>query len=750
MARLERWWWLAAAPLAAALWGLGPVAERSALGLAAAAALAGAITRRRGELWAALAGALLLATTLALGLHLLSDDFAYHYVRLYSAASLAWHYKLANLWGGDEGTLLLLALLSAGAATHLGRQDGWGGWAGRGALAAAALFALGALLWNPFAQVPAPELAALAALEGRGMNAHLLSIWMLFHPPFVLTSYMLLLAPAGAALEALGSGGGAWDGISGRYVRAGWLVLSAGLGLGMWWAYEDYTFGQFWHWDPVQTSIFVVWALATAHLHCLRRYRIGGAFARVHPLLGLLTGIAVLCSLAVARSPALASSHRYVGETSLPVFVIGAALLSSLTLWALVRSWRREVAPGHHASEYGVLIWIAVAAFSAAALIAAGHLVEAYVGAYLKLPRPDTLMPFFETLARWSPPAELAELRAAFAQWDVDSFGANRWLAPLAIVVFLFAGQAFLPSRRHGLRWSITALVALAAAATALVLEPVERLFTGTGITSRSTVAIFPWLDALAVTAIYLALSALAWMIAAVARRHGRPAVYRFYTPLGLVHLGAVMALAAGSAALVFDSYAQRMIDYPDDFGVPLRFPGGYAVTVELEGESWVPDGARAERGRGFSAVASVGWSLEREGRVLESRWGHAVYRDDRAPLTAESNPVRLMCEMLDYRYARFAGDARHMIHPFIHRGLWRDVQIWFPAVGYDAEARGAGPGDLAALRRPSTAPVVLKVYPMVSWLWLGLGLVMVGAAVRGWDELRHLRRRNAGQRHGP
>jgi cytochrome c-type biogenesis protein CcmF len=744
--RLGRWWWLAAAPLAAALWAAGPMAERGALALALAAALAGVLMGRRGEpgatiVWAALSGALLLAATMSLAAHLLSDDFAYHYVRLYSAESLAWPYKLANLWGGDEGTLLLLALFAAASASHLGRH---GGWAGSGALAVAALFALGALLWNPFTQVPPQE---LAALEGRGMNAHLISIWMLFHPPFVFIAYVLLLAPAGAALEALASGQGAWDGIAGRYVRAGWLVLSGGLALGMWWAYEDFTFGQFWHWDPVQTSIFVVWALATAHLHCLRRFRIGGAFARIHPLLGLLTGIAVLCSLGVARSPALASSHRYVGETSLPVFLAGAGLLAGLSAWALVRSWRRPVAPGHHSSEYGVLIWISVAAFSAAALIAAGHLVEAYLSAYLGRPRPDTLKPFFETLARWSAPAELAQLRAAFAQWEVDNFALNRWLAPLGSVVFLFAGQALLPLRRHWLRWSITALVALAAALTALLLEPAGRLFDGGGVTSRSTVALFPWLDALAVAAAYLALSALAWMIVAVVRRHGRPALYRFYTPLGLVHLGAVMAVAAATAALVFDGYAQRIIDYPEDFGAPLRFPGGYAVTVALEGESSAPDGAR---GGGFNAIAKVGWSLEREGRVLESRQGHAVYRDDRAPLTGGRNPVRLMCEMLDYRYARFASDTTQMIHPFIHRGLWRDVQIWFPAVAYDAQAAAPGSPQLAALRRPSQAPVVLKVYPLVTWLWLGLGLVMAGAAARTLDELRHLRRRAARRRQGP
>ncbi len=100
--------------------------------------------------------------------------------------------------------------------------------------------------------------------------------------------------------------------------RLGWLILSLGLASGMRWAYEDFTFGQIWHGDPVQTSVFMVWALATAHLHALRRYRPDGSFALTHPLLGLMTGGAALLSMAVTRSPVLASSHRYVGETSLP------------------------------------------------------------------------------------------------------------------------------------------------------------------------------------------------------------------------------------------------------------------------------------------------------------------------------------------------------------------------------------------------------------------------------------------------
>jgi hypothetical protein len=82
------------------------------------------------------------------------------------------------------------------------------------------------------------------------------------------------------------------------------------------------------------------------------------------------------------------------------------------------------------------------------------------------------------------------------------------------------------------------------------------------------------------------------------------------------------------------------------------------------------------------------------------------------------------MCEILDYRYARTVSGARQMIDPFLYRGLWRDVQIWLPAIKYEA-----GEGPLDALRAPSTVPVVLKIFPMMSWMWLGLALTLIAAA---------------------
>jgi cytochrome c-type biogenesis protein CcmF len=341
---------------------------------------------------------------------------------------------------------------------------------------------------------------------------------------------------------------------------------------------------------------------------------------------------------------------------------------------------------------------VAIAGFTAAALVALWQLVEAHLGAYLGWPRPEQLKPLFETLSRWTGPGELAELRVAFAKWDVDRYGMNAWLVPLATVLALAGGHYFLPGRDRRVRWSISAAAAGLALLVAWRFEPSRWLFTGAGITSSSTTAIFPRLDALAVAATYLAGAGLAWAATAL-RQSVRAGRFWGYTlPVAAIHLGVMLALIGGTAATVFDSYAQKMVRYPDEFGQPITLPDGYEVTVWLEGDGTLADGAR---GGGVRSVAKVGWRLVDDGRVLEAADGHAVYRDERPPASGEKGPVRLMCEILDYRYARYVSGDAEMIHPFIHRGLWRDVQLWLPAIDYSA----AQEGGVAADARRATTP---------------------------------------------
>lgn len=705
-------WSLSGVPLGLMFGFTGGGVERLALLLAALALIGALFLRQERSQLSALAFGLILAGVIGLGAHLLGDHFQYAYVWLYSAPQVPWYLKLANIWGGDEGTLLFLALLFAACSRSMIRHQGW---AGTGEISLTLFFCIGALIWNPFAQTPAAD---LTDMTNRGMNSHLLTIWMALHPPAIFAAYAFFLVPIGAALEALAKGTGDWDTLASRYTRLGWLVLSIGLAFGMAWAYEDLTFGQFWHWDPVQTSVFVIWALATAQLHLIRRYRQMGPFSRIHPLLGVLCGVAALVSMAITRSPMLASSHRYVGDTSLPFLLLGAGGLLALCMWALWQSRNRQAKKSLF-NEGTLMIWIGAGVMMAMAVIASGHLVQAFVSTALDLPRPAELKPFFETLARWSNESEIIQLRAAFAQWDVYTYSMNKWMAPMAIVVGLMGGHAFLPVIGKRKRWMITACVAVAIGLAVFIWHPFASFYKGIGMTSANTVSMFGFLDGLSVAVLYLLTSGLlrAWE---TTRRTGKRANSRRYDlPVALVHSGVTLALVSILAATVFDTFSKKTVVYPDDFGKSLAFPDGYDVTLAMESEGILNDGAKGQ----FSAVASAGWTLKNEGKVVQQSQGNIVYRDERPPVVNERSPVRLLCEMLDYRYARYLVDKSSIMQPFIHRGLFRDVQVWFPSVEYSAGETGT-----AENRQKTEVPVVLKVFPFVTGIWLGLTLAVCAA----------------------
>ncbi len=705
---IRPWLWsLAGVPFGLIMGVVGGGIERLAL-LAAIGAMAGALFNptRRSQL-AALGLSLLLAAVTGLAVHLLADHFTYAYVWLYSAPQVPWYLKLANIWGGDEGTLLFLGLLFAACSRSMIRHHGW---AGAGGIGLSLFFCIGALIWNPFVQTPTEDLAAMTS---RGMNSHLLTIWMALHPPAIFGAYAFFLVPLGASVEALARGTGDWDSLAARYSRLGWLVLSLGLALGMAWAYEDLTFGQFWHWDPVQTSVFIVWALATAQLHLLRRYRQQGPFSRIHPLLGILTAAAALVSMAVTRSPMLASSHRYVGDTSLPFLLAGTIALLCIAAGALFVSRSRTVKRAHF-SESNLMIWIGAGVMCACALIAGVHLAQAFISVALELPRPAELKPFFETLERWSTIEEMEVLRGVFAQWAVNTYAVNRWMAPMGIIVGLMGGHAFLPLADRRKRWVVTGAVLVAIILSAFVWQPFETFYLGIGMTSGNTVSMFQYLDGLAVSILYLLIAGVLRTFETT-RRNGRRANSRGYDlPVALVHTGITLALISLLGATVFDSYAQKMISYPADFNKSLAFPDGYEVNLSMDNEGVVDDGARGN----FRAVARAAWTLKKGDDTVQQSEGQMIFRDERPPAQDTRSSVRLMCEILDYRYARYSVDNSRMLKPFIHRGLFRDVQVWFPSVEYSPEGE---PGK--ETRSSSEIPVVLKVFPMVTWLWAGLAL---------------------------
>mgnify|MGYP006168660817 CR=1 FL=1 len=187
------------------------VASWAALGslaLAAAGVLAAhAALRPAGRLtMLTLAAALAWACVLALGWHFAHDHFVLRYVWLYSSAELPLHLKIANLWGGDEGTTLLLAAccLSLAAREACAALDPTR-WSVSAVIAA--WYGMTALWLAPFAATPVEW---LAQSPSQGMNAHLMKPWMLFHAPLVLAAYAWTLSLAAPALDALRGLSASW------------------------------------------------------------------------------------------------------------------------------------------------------------------------------------------------------------------------------------------------------------------------------------------------------------------------------------------------------------------------------------------------------------------------------------------------------------------------------------------------------------------------------------------------------------
>lgn len=701
MNRLNRGTFAALVLISATAIYLAPVIGNPVLWLVSAALVSGALLPTfRWPAWT-LAGSVLCGACGALLFALFMDRFDIRYVWLYSSEALPSYLKLANLWGGDEGTVLLLATLFMPAAL---RYAGRPGVEGCGNALIAAWYTAAAAWLGPFTATPEDWLAAQAS---QGMNAHLQTLWMALHAPLILAAYAWAMAPAGAAIQTLVGGHSSYASQAAIYGRRAWLVLTAGIGFGMIWALEDFTFGQLWHWDPVQTSVFITWALLGAVLHGIRRWREEGVFSRLLPVLSLLVAASTCMAMAVTRSDVLASSHRYIGTTSWLSHLGLTLLFLACAIMLPLRAWRRT-AGARAGSEVDWTARLSVLGFAAMALLASLALLQAHVRQWAGLDKPAEQKPFFETLSMWASSTELDQLRQAFAQWDVDGYSLVHWLLPLVLGLGLVGGFTFLRRALHqSLAIVATAAVALGCLFLAWHGGWLSERYAGHGVLSQHVVSVLPWLDAALAAGLFLLSACCLWCVTSVWRSR-RIGALRLTGSLALIHGGAVLALVGGFAATALNSYLPVLLQEGDDLSQWRSM--GQDMQVRVLPASSVEDYS------GYRALASV------EIRHGETEiQGQALFQDVRELPPGYQGPVRQLCEILDYRYARHQGDPGYILNPFIIRGWLEDMQVWVPA---SPSLMDSADGDLGS----QEALVVVRRYPLVSVLWSGFVAMLLGA----------------------
>jgi len=306
-------------------------------------------------------------------------DFSIQYVAQHSNSKLPLEYRLAAVWGGHEGSLLLWTLILAGwtLAVALRSRRLPDVFAAR-VLGTMGLVGAGFLAFTLFASNPFQRLFP-PALEGRDLNPLLQDPGMVFHPPLLYMGYVGFSVVFAFAIAALA--GGRLDTQWARWARpwtvCAWMFLTLGIALGSFWAYYELGWGGWWFWDPVENASFMPWLVGTALVHSLAVTEKRGAFPAWTVFLAIGAFSLSLLGTFLVRSGVLTSVHAFATDPRRGIFILVFLALvvgGSLVLFAL-RS-HRLAAPARFdpLSREGLLLGNNVLLLVAAASVALGTL----------------------------------------------------------------------------------------------------------------------------------------------------------------------------------------------------------------------------------------------------------------------------------------------------------------------------------------------------------------------------------------
>ena len=270
-----------------------------------------------------------------------TSDFSVLYVASNSNSHLPLQYRIAAVWGGHEGSLLLwvqMLVLWMLAVTVFSRRLPDDVVAR--ILGVMGLVSVGFLLFMLTTSDPFQRLLPAAA-EGRDLNPLLQDPGMVAHPPMLYMGYVGFSVAFAFAVAALIDGrlDAAWARWTRPWTIAAWCFLTLGIALGSAWAYYELGWGGWWFWDPVENASFMPWLVGTALLHSLAVTEKRGGFKAWTVLLAILAFSLSLLGTFLVRSGVLTSVHAFATDPRRGIFILAFLALvigASLTLFA----WR--------------------------------------------------------------------------------------------------------------------------------------------------------------------------------------------------------------------------------------------------------------------------------------------------------------------------------------------------------------------------------------------------------------------------
>lgn len=265
-----------------------------------------------------------------------SNDFSVLYVASNSNSHLPLAYRLAAIWGGHEGSMLLWVSILAVwtmAVTFYAKELPYS--FRTTLIAVMGLVSVGFLMFILFTSNPFERLIP-AALDGRDLNPLLQDPGMVFHPPVLYMGYVGFSVAFAFAIAALVDGrlDVTWARWTRPWTTVAWVFLTLGIAFGSRWAYYELGWGGWWFWDAVENASFMPWLVGTALIHSLAVTEKRNAFKAWTVLLSICAFSLSLLGTFLVRSGVLTSVHAFATDPSRGLFillflavVIGGALL---------------------------------------------------------------------------------------------------------------------------------------------------------------------------------------------------------------------------------------------------------------------------------------------------------------------------------------------------------------------------------------------------------------------------------------
>jgi cytochrome c-type biogenesis protein CcmF len=289
--------------------------------------------------------------TLALLYALATHDFQLAYVARHSARDLPLLYRLTAMWGGQDGWLMLWALLltgfaSAAVRTHRRSSHKLLPWV----VVVAMVNALFFLVLINFVSVPFEKLPSERVLsDGMGLSPLLQHPLMTARPLALVAGFAGFSIPFAFCFAALITGelGTTWLRTTRRWALFAWTMLTLGLILGGLWAYQALGSGSYWSWDPAENAALMPWLAGTAYLHSAMvqdKRDMGKTWSAV--LIGLTFALCLFGAF-VIHSGAVPSSHSLTDPSRTGGLFSGYLVLMAGAFAIATAARRRQLESSH-------------------------------------------------------------------------------------------------------------------------------------------------------------------------------------------------------------------------------------------------------------------------------------------------------------------------------------------------------------------------------------------------------------------